>query len=159
MATRPVPAPPAQLATPAAQLTAPRGGVAAVPGPLSEEDEFVMGVADVLSGAGVEGPSREVVLGVVERLVSRLHLVQKEKESATHQIRGEQQITSTTQCPKTNPNFRDIRQNVEKYTILPEIFRVASRFYHTFRVTVYLGKSTSFGLVFCMYFKKVEVVR
>ena len=59
------------------------------------------------SGAGVEGPSREVVLGVVERLVSRLHLVQKEKESATHQIRGEQQKTSTTLCPKTNPNFRD----------------------------------------------------
>jgi hypothetical protein len=36
----------------------------------------------------VEGPSKEVVLGVVERLVSRLHLLQREKDSATHQIRG-----------------------------------------------------------------------
>ena len=50
-----------------------------------------MGVAEVLAGAGVEGPSREVVLGVVERLVSRLHLVQKEKDSATHQIKGKGQ--------------------------------------------------------------------
>jgi hypothetical protein len=55
---------------------------------LSEEEEFVIGVADVLAGAGVEGPSKEVVLGVVERLVSRLHLLQREKDSATHQIRG-----------------------------------------------------------------------
>ncbi len=47
-----------------------------------------MGVAEVLAGAGVEGRSREVVLGVVERLVSRLHHIQREKESATHQIRG-----------------------------------------------------------------------
>jgi hypothetical protein len=56
---------------------------------LSEEEEFVMGVADVLAGAGVEGPSREVVLEVVERLVSRLHIVQREKDTATDQIRGE----------------------------------------------------------------------
>jgi hypothetical protein len=48
-----------------------------------------MGVADVLAGAGVEGPSREVVLEVVERLVSRLHIVQREKDTATDQIRGE----------------------------------------------------------------------
>ncbi len=58
-------------------------------GRLTEEEEFVMGVADVLAGAGVEGPSREVVLEVVERLVSRLHIVQREKDTATDQIRGE----------------------------------------------------------------------
>jgi hypothetical protein len=62
---------------------------AADAGRLTEEEEFVMGVADVLAGAGVEGPSREVVLEVVERLVSRLHIVQREKDTATDQIRGE----------------------------------------------------------------------
>ena len=36
--------------------------------------------------------------------------------------------STVLQCPKSNPNFRDIARNVEENEILHEIFRVVSRF-------------------------------
>lgn len=51
-------------------------------------DEFMVGVAAVLAGAGVEERRRLEVLEVVERLVERLHKAEQDKVAAANRLKG-----------------------------------------------------------------------
>ena len=51
-------------------------------------DEYMVGVAAVLAGAGVAEAGRLEVLHVVERLVGRLQKAEEEKAMASIQLRG-----------------------------------------------------------------------
>ena len=66
------------------------GGEAAAAGEKGflHHEEFMVGVAAVLAGAGVEERSRLEVLSVVERLVDRLQKAEQDKMSADLHIKG-----------------------------------------------------------------------
>jgi len=51
--------------------------------------EFVVSVSAVLETTGVDHASKARVMGVVNRLVDRLHRVEEEKDSATLQLKGD----------------------------------------------------------------------
>ena len=55
-------------------------------------------------------------------------------DSFLYSVDLEYNIRYTVHCPKSNPNLRDITQNVEENEILHEIFRAIFRFPTTFRV-------------------------
>lgn len=57
-------------------------------------EEFMVGVAAVLAGAGVEEHSRLEVLNVVERLVDRLQRAEQDKVSASNRLKGMEERVS-----------------------------------------------------------------
>ena len=57
-------------------------------GPANTADEFMVGVAAVLAGAGVAEAGRLEVLHVVERLVGRLQQAEQEKVVASVKLKG-----------------------------------------------------------------------
>ena len=55
---------------------------------LGRNDEFMVGIAAVLAGAGVGERSRLEVLSAVERLVERLQRAEQDKISASERLKG-----------------------------------------------------------------------
>ena len=55
----------------------------------TQSEEFLVGIAAVLAGEGVREAGRLEVLGVVGRLVERLHRAEQDQVEASEQLRGE----------------------------------------------------------------------
>ena len=63
-------------------------------GLVGRSEEYMVGVAAVLAGAGVQDRDRLEVLSVVERLVDRLHQAEQDKLAANNQLKGRSKMST-----------------------------------------------------------------